>query len=108
MGLATPSYKKLLTATKTAAKSMKSLPSKEEEGPFTSVMMKQDGESRKDARSQTHLLSTRKTSRIGTWNVRTMFESGKSKQVAEEIKKYTLTILGICEKRKWRWLGHTR
>src|ERR1700729_4082019 len=52
MGLATPSYKKLPTATKTATKSMKSLPSEEEEGPFTCVMMKRDGESRKDAFSQ--------------------------------------------------------
>jgi hypothetical protein len=34
MGLATPSDKKLLTATKTVAKSMKSLSSEEEEGPI--------------------------------------------------------------------------
>ncbi|CAB4034300.1 endonuclease-reverse transcriptase, partial [Paramuricea clavata] len=42
------------------------------------------------------LLSTRKIN-IGTWNVRTMYETGKTAQVATEMRKYNLTILGISE-----------
>ncbi|KAK4471060.1 hypothetical protein MN116_000571 [Schistosoma mekongi] len=43
------------------------------------------------------LLTTRANIFIGTWNVRTMWESGKTNQIAAEMKRYNLTILGISE-----------
>ncbi|CAH2277157.1 Hypothetical predicted protein [Pelobates cultripes] len=44
------------------------------------------GESRNEATKLITLLSTRRT-HIGTWNARTMYETGKMKQVAAEMKK---------------------
>ena len=37
--------------------------------------------------------------RIGNWNVRTMFETVKASQVAREMERYKLEILGISERR---------
>ena len=39
--------------------------------------------------------STRSTITVGTWNVRTMFEAGKTAQVAAEMSNYNLTDLEI-------------
>ena len=71
--------------------------------------MTQGGESRKlpETTLPTTILSTRATTTIGTWNVRTMFEAGKTVQVAAEMKKYNLTILGISEAR-WTGSGQRR
>ncbi|XP_078141751.1 uncharacterized protein LOC139917505 [Centroberyx gerrardi] len=40
--------------------------------------------------------------RLGTWNVRTMYETSKLAQVISEMKRYRLDILGISE---CRWTG---
>jgi exonuclease III len=53
------------------------------------------------------LLLTRKSLQIGTWNVRTMYESGKAAQIAAEMRNYKLTLLGICETR-WTQSGQQR
>ena len=37
---------------------------------------------------------------IGNWNVRTIFETGKAGQVAQEIERYKLHILGTSECRR--------
>lgn len=50
----------------------------------------------------TAIISTRTTTTIGTWNVRTMHETGKCVQVATEMRNYNLTLLGISEA---RWIG---
>ena len=54
-----------------------------------------------------HITSPRLLSRrpvlIGTWNVRTLRETGRSAQAAREMAKYNLTVLGLCEV---RWNGH--
>lgn len=42
------------------------------------------------------------TRRIGTWNVRTMYATGKTAQVMKEMRRYRLDILGISE---CRWTG---
>lgn len=47
------------------------------------------------------IISTRTSTIIGTWNVRTMFESGKTAQVAVEMRNYNISILGIS---KTRWI----
>ena len=43
------------------------------------------------------LLTSRRISKIGTWNVRTMYATGKSFEVASEFRNYDLDILGISE-----------
>lgn len=63
------------------------------------------GESRKEA-TEPILLSTRRT-HIGTWNIRTMYETGKTKQVAAEMKNNNLILLGISETR-WTQAGQRR
>ena len=71
--------------------------------------MTQGGESQKhlEATLPKIILSTGVTTTIGTWNVRTMFEAGKTAQVATEMKKYNLAILGISESR-WTGSGQKR
>ena len=43
--------------------------------------------------------------RIAHWNVRTMYEAGKLRQVTSEMKRYNLDILGVSE---CRWNGSGR
>lgn len=64
-------------------------------------------QSRKEAATLTTLLTTRKNLNIGTWNIRTMFESGKTAQVAREMYNYNLVLLGLCETR-WKQSGQLR
>ena len=49
-----------------------------------------------EATRRTPLLSSRSIN-VGTWNVRTMFETGKTAQVAAEMKNYNLKLLGFNE-----------
>ena len=58
--------------------------------------------------SQTHsvgaagpnrLLTPRTTTKLGTWNVRTMFEVGRAEQIANEMSRYRINLLGISETR---------
>ena len=44
----------------------------------------------------TIIISSRTTTTIGTWNVRTMYETGKKAQVATEMRNYRLSMLGIA------------
>ena len=64
------------------------------------------GESPREASVPT-LLTTRIKTRIGTWNVRTLYETGKSAQVRQEMHRYNLKLLGLCETR-WTGTGRTR
>ena len=75
----------------------------EEEGLSSRRCMTSCREGRKEAATLTTLLTTRKTLNIGTWNIRTMFESGKTLQVAGEMHNYNLRVvlLGLCETR-WK------
>ena len=67
------------------------------------VSMTYIGQSHKEARVQNESLANPKvTRRIGTWNVRTMYATGKSAQVMREMRRYHLDILGISE---CRWTG---
>ncbi|MEE4247398.1 MAG: reverse transcriptase domain-containing protein [Kangiellaceae bacterium] len=65
------------------------------------------GESRKEASAPNTFLSTRKTLTIGAWNVRTMYEAGKTAQVAAEMRKYNIALLGLSETR-WLQTGQLR
>lgn len=52
----------------------------------------------------TNLLSPKNVLRIGAWNVRTLYETGRSAQVAKEMDWYGLQILGLSEVR-WTTAG---
>ena len=66
--------------------------------------MTDNSESQTEAASMTkEALNTAKTRvRLGFWNVRTMYDTGKLAQVVAEMKRYKLHILGISES---RWTG---
>ncbi|GFS14130.1 craniofacial development protein 2-like [Elysia marginata] len=68
--------------------------------------MNDNGESRKEAIGRTkEVLNAKTKTRIGFWNVRTMFETGKLAQVTIEMNRYNLHILGVSES---RWTGTGR
>lgn len=50
-----------------------------------------------EATRSTTIICTRTTINIGTWNVRTMVETGKTAQVAAKMRQYNLELLGIGE-----------
>ena len=58
--------------------------------------MKDSGQSRKDS-TDPRSSPSNKSLRIASWNVRTMYEAGKSSQVSQEMKRYRLHILGVSE-----------
>ena len=64
-------------------------------------------ENQKEPATLTTLLSTRQTLNIGTWKIRTMFESGKTAQVGIKMHNYNLVVLGLCETR-WKHSGQLR
>ena len=43
----------------------------------------------------------------GTWNVRTMYQTRKAAQMAHEMKKYNIQVLGLC-KTRWNGAGQTK
>ena len=49
------------------------------------------------------ILMVKTSTKIGTWNVRTMFQSGKLAQLCKEFKAYQLDILVISE---MPWTGN--
>ncbi|XP_056022503.1 craniofacial development protein 2-like [Ostrea edulis] len=57
-------------------------------------------------REPTMLLSAKHSTRIGAWNVRTLYQSGKCQQLAREMYRYNIEILGISEVR-WNTSGMT-
>ena len=54
--------------------------------------------------SRMSVLSVRTKLRVGFWNVRTMYETGKQAQVLREMKQNRLHILGVSESR-WTDFG---
>ena len=68
--------------------------------------MKLDGQIRREAR-QLRLLNPISATKIGTWNVRYMYIPGKAQIIANEMKAYDISILGIAEAR-WNEAGKTR
>ena len=59
-------------------------------------LMMLSGQSRKDATGQIPPALNKKL-RIGSWNVRTLYEAGKTAQVVGEMQKYHLDVLGMSE-----------
>ena len=61
--------------------------------------MTQRSESRREAVGPTPLLIPRTSTTVATWNIRTMYETGRTIQVAREIKNYKIEVLGLSETR---------
>ena len=66
------------------------------------------GESREssEATGSSTLLSSRNIT-IGSWNARTLYQTGKTAQVAAEMRNYNLALLGVSETR-WTQTGQRR
>ena len=58
-------------------------------------------------RDRPPLLTPRTTTRVTTWNIRTMYESERTFQVAREMKNYKIGVLGLRETR-WLQTGQLR
>ena len=56
---------------------------------------------RKWTDSRGNLFGMKWTTRIGFWNVRTLTEYGKIKQVEKEMMNYKLDVMGLSEMR-WK------
>ena len=68
--------------------------------------MNVSSESRKEATDKkVTALNTKCKTRIGFWNVRTLYQTSKLAQVTAEMRNYSLHILGISES---RWTGTGR
>ena len=68
------------------------------------VLMMAAGESHKEASSRTTpcFLTPKQSMLVGAWNVRTLYQSGKLAQTINEMDKYQLDIMAVCES---RWTG---
>ena len=101
MGLTTPSCKKLLvkeTSTNESATGDRGEADQPQDGSLTVA-----SQSRKEADSPTaDTLKPNQKSRVGTWNVRTLYQTGKLSQVVNEFDNYRLDLLGLSET---RWTG---
>ncbi|VDO93884.1 unnamed protein product [Schistosoma margrebowiei] len=53
------------------------------------------------------LLTTRAIIYLGTWNVRTVWDTGRASQTAAEMRRYNLEVLGISETH-WTQVGQQR
>ena len=63
------------------------------------------GENLREASAPTTLLTTKANTGIVTWNIRNLYETGKSAQICREMHRYNLMVLGLCET---RWTGADR
>ena len=101
MGLTTPSCKKLHvkeTSTNESATGDRGEADQPQDGSLTVA-----SQSRKEADSPTaDTLKPNQKSRVGTWNVRTLYQTGKLSQVVREFDNYRLDLLGLSET---RWTG---
>ena len=74
--------------------------------PTSSNCMTASGESRKETTGvKLEVMSAKIKTRIGFWNLRTMYETGKLAQVTAEMRRYNLHVLGVSES---RWIGTGR
>jgi hypothetical protein len=63
-------------------------------------------ESNQEATMPKNLLSTTSASILGTWNVKTMYQSGKSAQIAKKMNKNKIEVIWLSETR-WISTGKT-
>ena len=54
---------------------------------------------RQEVQPRISMLSAKTSTKIATWNARTLYQTGKLAQVIKEFETYYLAILGITEMR---------
>ena len=93
-----PHIVKIMVAIETLKTESVTNSSLEEEGSSSRRPMTSCGESRKNTKATglSTFLSTKHIN-MGTWNVRTMYQTGMTAQVAAAMTKYKLALLGISE-----------
>ncbi len=69
------------------------------DGPHTGSMYPL-GQTRQRPQEGNSLLKLKSQTRIGCWNVRTLYQTGKLAQLAKEMQHYNLSIIGVCESRQ--------
>ena len=99
----TITHQRIQTITETETILSMTSPTREEISPES--YMTPSGETLPDARWTKPLPTMKATTRIGTWNIRTMYETSKATQVENEMSRYDLAVLGICKSR-WNESGH--
>ena len=67
----------------------------------------QCSESRKEAARLSPFLTPKRLALLATWNIRTMYETGKTIQVAREMKNCKIGGLGLSDTR-WLQSGQLR
>ena len=104
-GLTTQYHKKHIV-TETATKEINTNVRNGLPGSSNDTRMNGSSESRKEAIDRNlEVLNAKCKTRIGFWNVRTMYETAKLAQVTSEMRRYNLHVLGISES---RWIGSGR
>ena len=53
------------------------------------------------------LLTSKTTTKIATWNIRTTYEVGKAVQMAAQMNNYKISLLDLCDTR-WTQTGQVR
>ncbi|KAJ8365093.1 hypothetical protein SKAU_G00139240 [Synaphobranchus kaupii] len=61
----------------------------------------------KDATTCTRKILDRQPTNIATWNIRTMYTAGKTSVIAKEMRRYKISVLGLCETR-WIQTGEVK
>ena len=73
----------------------------------TTPRMRSGDEIREEVSAQKESLGTPKQLvRVAAWNVRTMYETGRTAQIVKEMERYSVSILGVSEMR-WTDTGLT-
>ncbi|KAL9979384.1 hypothetical protein ACROYT_G017038 [Oculina patagonica] len=66
--------------------------------------MKPLGQTQLGTQRPINLLQLKSKTRIGCWNVRTLFQASKLAQLASELRRYGIAVLGVAEVR-WNTFG---
>ena len=99
-------YQKMLFITETEARTT-TAPYREAGVKDVNTRLEQRAKQRMTHKPPTKFLSPKACVKIGQWNVRTMFETGKCAQVIKEMQRYGISILGVSEMR-WNSCGELR
>ena len=68
------------------------------------VRMMPLGQTLRGAQGLQSLIQLKSKVRIGCWNVRTLYQTGKLAQLAQEMRRYKMSIVGVSECR-WNTFG---
>ena len=99
---------KLITETATIPNSICLGKAATVDGVTAKYIMMSLGQSQREAQRPTKSLATPKTiTRLGCWNVHTLYTTAQAEQVARETDKYRFDILGLSETR-WTGAGRTK